>query len=272
MGPGVARLGFYDAGMGTQRPTDHRTSTTALPLAGRRVIITGASSGIGEAIARSAAAAGAVVGLLARRREPLAALAHELGGVARSADVADLDAAASAVEELAAELGGVDALINNAGRMDLGSPSATDPALWRAAYEVNVLGLLATTHAVVPHLRRSAHPNLINISSMSGRRVASADGGVYASTKFAVHALGDALRLELQPDGIAVTTVSPGFVRTNLADDLDEGHRTRWQASVADRGLDPEVLGDVVCHLLSLPAGVCPVEYAVTATAQVPGG
>ena len=240
-------------------------------LAGRRLIITGASSGIGEAIARSAAAAGATVGLLARRVEPLAGLADELGGSYRSADVADLAGAAAAVEELADDLGGVDALVNNAGRMDLGSPSATDPEVWRAAYEVNVLGLLATTHAAVPHLRRSDHPNIINMSSMSGRRVASVDGGVYASTKFAVHALGDALRMELQGDGIAVTTVSPGFVRTNLADGLDDGHRRSWQSSVAERGLEPEVIGDVVVHLLSLPAGVCPVEYALTATAQVPG-
>lgn len=240
-------------------------------LGGRRVIVTGASSGIGEAIARSVVAADAIVGLVARRVEPLADLAAELHGAYRSADVADLDAAALAIEDLAAELGGVDALINNAGRMDLGSPTATDPAVWRASYEVNVLGLLATTHAAVPHLRHSDHPNIINISSMSGRRVASVDGGVYASTKFAVHALGDALRMELQGDGIAVTTVSPGFVRTGLADDLDDEHRDRWQASVAERGLDPEVIGDVVSHLLSLPAGVCPVEYAVTSTAQVPG-
>ena len=240
-------------------------------LTGRRVIITGASSGIGEAIARSLSASGAAVGLLARRVEPLARLAGELGGPYRSADVADLGAAAVAVEELADELGGVDGLINNAGRMDLVSPSATDPEVWRAAYEVNVLGLLATTHAAVPHLRRSAHPNIVNISSMSGRRVASVDGGVYASTKFAVHALGDALRMELQGDGIAVTTVSPGFVRTGLADGLDDEHRRSWQASAAERGLDPEVIGDVAAHLLSLPAGVCPVEYALTATAQVPG-
>lgn len=241
-------------------------------LAGRRVLVTGASSGIGEAIARSAAEAGASLGLLARRSGPLEALAVELGGAWRSADVAELSAAKLAVEELAAELGGVDALINNAGRMDRGSPSGTDPEAWRAAYEVNVLGLLATTHAAVPHLRRSDHPNIINISSMSGRRVASADAGIYASTKFAVHALGDALRVELQPEGIAVTTVSPGLVRTNLADGLDETHRREWQRKAEARGLDPEVIGEVVRHLLLLPSGVCPVEYALTATAQVPRG
>ena len=253
-------------------PTSHivAASVGTAALTGRRVIITGASSGIGEAIARSLSASGAAVGLLARRVEPLARLAGELGGPYRSADVADLGAAAGAVEELADELGGVDALVNNAGRMDLGSPSATDPEVWRAAFEVNVLGLLATTHAAVPHLRRSAHPNIVNISSMSGRRVASVDGGGDA-TKFAVHALGDALRMELQGDGIAVTTVSPGFVRTGLADGLDDEHRRSWQASAAERGLDPEVIGDVAAHLLSLPAGVCPVEYALTATAQVPG-
>ncbi|MCB1026710.1 MAG: SDR family oxidoreductase [Microthrixaceae bacterium] len=241
-------------------------------LRGRRVIVTGASSGIGAAIARSAAEAGASVGLVARRSGPLEAVAAELDGTWRSADVAEPGAAKVAVEELADELGGIDALINNAGRMDRGSPSATDPEAWRAAYEVNVLGLLATTHAAVPHLRRSAHPNIINISSMSGRRVAGAASGVYASTKFAVHALGEALRMELQPEGIAVTTVSPGLVRTNLADGLDDEHRREWQRKAEERGLDPEVLGEVVRHLLSLPPGVCPVEYALTATAQVPGG
>ncbi|MEZ5372501.1 MAG: hypothetical protein R2704_07155 [Microthrixaceae bacterium] len=78
--------------------------------------------------------------------------------------------------------------------------------------------------------------------------------------------------MELQPEGIAVTTVSPGLVRTNLADGLDDEHRREWQRKAEERGLDPEVLGEVVRHLLSLPPGVCPVEYALTATAQVPGG
>ncbi|MEZ5382618.1 MAG: SDR family oxidoreductase [Microthrixaceae bacterium] len=240
-------------------------------LAGRRLIVTGASSGIGEAIARAATAEGAIVGLMARRVDPLAALAEQLGGPFRSADVADLGAAGAAIDELAAELGGLDALVNNAGRMDLGSPSSTDPETWRSAYEVNVLGLLATTHAAVTHLLTSEHPNIVNVSSMSGRRVASAAGGVYASTKFAVHALGEALRMELQPQGIAVTTVSPGFVRTNLADHLDDAHRTSWQRSVAERGLDPATVAEAVIHVLGLPAGVTVVEYAVTATAQVPG-
>jgi NADP-dependent 3-hydroxy acid dehydrogenase YdfG len=121
-------------------------------LDGRRVVVTGASSGIGAAIVRAAADAGARVGLLARRADRLTALAGEVGGAAAVADVTDATAVTAAVDELADGLGGIDAVVAAAGTMHLGAMGETDPERWREVFDVNVHGLLATARAALPHL------------------------------------------------------------------------------------------------------------------------
>lgn len=233
------------------------------------MLVTGASSGIGAAVAMAAAAAGARVALLARRPAPLDDLAAETGGVAVPADVTDDDAVASAVEAAAVELGGLDALVNSAGMFAPGPVADTDPDAWRAMFAVNVVGLLVVTKAALPYLRDGVAPTVVNVSSMSGRRVPTAAAGVYAATKHAVHAASEGLRQELAPDGIRVTTVAPGFVNTPIADTWADGPiRDRFVERLATVGLDPDHVAAAVVHVLGLPADVQVVEYAVTSVRQ----
>ena len=244
-------------------------------LDGRRVVVTGASSGIGEAAARAAVAAGARVGLVARRAERLAGVADELGdaAVVGVADVTDAAALTDAVDRLAAELGGLDGVVAAAGTMHLGAVGETDPERWREVFDVNVHGLLATARAALPHLGEGA--SWVTISSMSGRRVPSAAGGVYAASKHAAHAVDETLRREAGARGVRVTTVAPGFVRhRSHGGDLRRATGGRedvaaFRERMHAQGLTPEHVAAAVVHVLGLPPEVCVVEYALTSTAQM---
>ncbi|HEX2297002.1 MAG TPA: SDR family NAD(P)-dependent oxidoreductase, partial [Pseudonocardiaceae bacterium] len=243
-------------------------------LEGRRVLVTGGSSGIGAATARAAAAAGAQVAVLGRDSARVTAVATEIGGVAVTADITDLDAVPAALEETVRGLGGLDSVVHGAGVMVAGSVADTDPARWREMFDVNVVGLLAVTRAAIPHLLAASTgaparaPSLVLMSSMSGRRIARPESGVYSAGKAAVHMVAETLRLELQPQGVRVSTIAPGFVRTPLADRLPEGElREYYRARLAEVGLDPEAVADAVVHILAQPAGVTVVEYALVPTA-----
>lgn len=240
------------------------------------MVVTGASSGIGAAVARAAADAGARVGLLARRADRLAALADELGGPARGAvtavaDVTDAAALARGIDELAGALDGIDAVVAAAGTMQLGAVGETDPQRWREVFDVNVHGLLATARAALPHLHEGA--SWVTISSMSGRRVPSAAGGVYAASKHAAHAVDETLRREAGARGVRVTTVAPGFVATDLMASLETDEPGRedvaaFRGRMHALGLTPEQVAAAVVHVLGLPPEVCVVEYALVASAQ----
>lgn len=238
-------------------------------LDGRRALVTGASAGIGAATARALALAGAQVACLARRRERVEALAHELGGVAVTADIARHDEAVRAVGEAAAALGGLDLLVNNAGVMRPGPVGAGSYSDWREMFDVNVLGLLSVTQAALGHLRARAPADLVNISSMSGRRVPSASGGVYSATKHAVHAVSQGLRRELHGTGVRVSVVSPGFVDTDMGSDVaDPEVRERIARNQAELGLDPGVIARAVVRLVSEPPEVNTFEVAILPAAQ----
>jgi NADP-dependent 3-hydroxy acid dehydrogenase YdfG len=233
------------------------------------VLITGASSGIGEATARRCAEQGARVGLLARRGERITALAEELGGVAAAADVTDPFAAAEAVEEIAAAMGGLDAVVNNAGVMRPGVIAEQPIDEWRAMLDTNVLGLLAVTQAAIGHLRQAGGGDIVMMSSMSGRRVPGDRSGVYAATKHAVHAIAMSLRRELQADHIRVTTVAPGFVATDLAGSIpDPSVREPMTARVAELGIDPFHVARAVSRVLADPPEVSVLEIALLPSAQ----
>lgn len=236
-------------------------------LDGRRVVVTGASSGIGAAVVRAAAGAGARVGLLARRADRLAALAEEVGGHTAVADVTEESAVTRGVDELAGSLGGIDAVVAAAGVMHLGAVGETDPERWREVFDVNVHGLLATARAALPHLGDGA--SWVTVSSMSGRRVPSAAGGVYAASKHAAHAVDETLRREAGARGVRVTTVAPGFVATDLmAGDADRDDVAAFRERMHGLGLTPEHVAAAVVHVLGLPPEVCVVEYALVSTAQ----
>ena len=240
-------------------------------LDGRAVLVTGASSGIGAATAQAVIAAGGRVALLARRAEALAELADGLGpaAVALSCDITSESDVSAAVDAAADQLGGLDAVVNAAGVFTAGTVADTDPGAWRTMFDVNVLGMLTVVRAAVPHLRAGRAPAVINISSMSGRRVPNPDSGVYAATKFAVHALGEALRLQLAGDGIRVSTVAPGMVDTGIADDWpDSGYARQFRERLRSDGLAPSAVADAVVHVLSRPPEVNVVEYAVMSIRQ----
>lgn len=240
-------------------------------LSGKRVLITGASAGLGAAIADRLAARGARVALLGRDAHRLTEVAERTGGVAVEADLLDAERSGRAVDAAAERLGGLDALVNNAGVFRLGMVSDGDVSDWKDMLEVNVLGLLTVTRAAIAHLRRGTDPQIVNISSMGGRRVAQPAQGVYAGTKHAVHAISDALRRELHDDGIRVTVVAPGFVRTNLGAYIrDPDVRANMEHGQREQGLAPADVAAQVEHILTAPPDVHLVEIALISRRQPP--
>lgn len=237
-------------------------------LAGRRVLITGASSGIGAQVARAVAAEGGRVALLARREAPLLALADELGGVAVPADVSDTSGIAAAVDAAGDGLGGLDGLFNAAGVLLPGTVADTGPAVWRRMFDVNVLGLLEVTRAAIPHLRAAGQSDVVNVSSMSGRRLNSAELGVYGASKAAVHMLSEGLRRELGPDGVRVTVLAPGLVATDLFGESDDPVSARLRDRAGEVGLTAEDVAASVVHVLSAPPGVVHVEVDMLSLRQ----
>jgi NADP-dependent 3-hydroxy acid dehydrogenase YdfG len=237
-------------------------------LQGRRVLVTGGSSGIGAATARALVGAGAAVALLARGRRRLEAVADDLGGVAVPADVADPAATRAAVDRAAAALGGLDALVAAAGLARPGGLATADPADWRAMVEINLLGVLHAAQAAIPHLRAAGRGDIVTVSSMSGRRLASREMGVYAATKSAVHVVSEALRRELQPDGIRVAVLAPGLVATPLLDGLDDPTAQRLRERAPETGLDADAVAATVVHVLAAPPDVVHVEVALLGLRQ----
>jgi len=182
---------------------------------GRVAVITGASSGIGEATARALAADGYRVALLARRLDRITALADALGNgsIAIQADVTDRDSVVAAAERVRQELGGADVLVNNAGIMLLGPFDSNQRDDYRQMIEVNLLGAITTTEVFLDQLKTGGG-DIVNISSVAGR-VARAGNGVYAATKWGLNGWSESLRQELLPD-VRVTLIEPGAVATEL--------------------------------------------------------
>jgi NADP-dependent 3-hydroxy acid dehydrogenase YdfG len=181
---------------------------------GRVAVVTGASSGIGEATARALAADGYRVALLARRLERITALADDLGSgsIAIQADVTDRDSIVAAAERVRQELGGAEVLVNNAGIMLLGPFDSNQRDDYRQMLEVNLLGAITTTEVFLDQLKTGG--DIVNISSVAGR-TARAGNGVYAATKWGLNGWSESLRRELLPD-VRVTLIEPGAVATEL--------------------------------------------------------
>jgi NADP-dependent 3-hydroxy acid dehydrogenase YdfG len=242
------------------------------PLAGKVAAITGASSGIGEATALALSAAGAAVALGARRRERLEELAGRLDGPSsvHEVDVTDEAQARGFVEAAHREHGALHILVNNAGVMLLGPVDRADTTEWRRMLEVNLWGLLICTHAALPLIARSGGGDIVNVSSVAGRR-ADAGAAVYNLTKFGVHAFSEALRQEALHAGIRVTVVAPGVVDTEL-----QGHnlnpmvqqtleRVREQIGEV---LQAEDIADAILYAVTRPPHVCMNEVLVRPKTQ----
>jgi NADP-dependent 3-hydroxy acid dehydrogenase YdfG len=201
-------------------------------LQGKVCVVTGASSGIGEATALRLSQAGAAIALVARREDRLQNLKvriEEEGGTALplAADITREDEARSAIETARSELGSLDVLVNNAGVMLLGPIQGADTSEWRRMVDVNVMGLLYCTHTALPIMRDQGGGHIVNLSSVAGR-TASLGVGVYNATKWAVGAFSESLRQEALHLNVRVTIIEPGMVVTELQE-----HTTNQMAKAA---------------------------------------
>ena len=235
------------------------------------VVITGASSGIGEATARKLSAEGYSLLLLARRIERLERL--ELPNtLCRQVDVTDRESFRHALEEAEAMFGPADCLINNAGVMLLGHVDTQDPVEWQRMFDVNVLGLLNGVHLVLAGMRERKSGTVINISSIAGRKTFP-NHAAYCGTKFAVHAMGENIREEVADDNVRVITIAPGAVETELlghttSDDIKAGYES-WKDSIGG-AIAPEDIAGAISYAYNQPQNVCVREVVIAATRQQP--
>lgn len=239
-------------------------------------LVTGASSGIGEATALALAGLGAKVALVARRRDRLEDLAGRIGDGALvvEADVADEAQAAAAVAGTVEAFGRLDTLVNNAGVMLLGPIAQAPTDEWRRMVELNVLGLAYCTHAALPHLLEAAESeprrvaDVVNVSSVAGR-VARLGNGVYSATKFGVVAFSESLRQEVTRRHVRVSVVEPGAVGTELAghnrpEVLEDMARTFGGTEI----MRSEDIAEAVAFVVTRPRHVAVNELLVRPTEQ----
>lgn len=246
------------------------SNTLNATLDGKVVLVTGASSGIGEATALALSAEGARLAVGARRADRLAALAGKAPGevLALDLDVTDQESVRSAVAATVDRFGGLDVLVNNAGVMLSGPIAGADTTEWTRMVETNLLGSMYAVHAALPHLleRRGT---VLQVSSTSGR-IASVGSGVYAATKFGVNAFSEALRQEVAAQGVRVVLVEPGFTSTELVDHITDPaiQAAAQQMASAMRTLQPEDIANTVVYALTQPDHVAVNEILIRPTDQ----
>ncbi len=195
-------------------------------IEGKVVVITGASSGLGEATARHLSAQGAIVVLGARRADRIQSLADELTKRGKKAlairtDVTHVDQVKRLVDEAVQTYGRIDVMLNNAGLMALSPLERLKIDDWDRMIDVNIKGTLYGIAAALPYMKEQQSGHIINVSSVAGHKVRP-NGAVYSATKFAVRALSEGLRQEVKPYNIRTTVISPGAVATELPDSITE--------------------------------------------------
>jgi NADP-dependent 3-hydroxy acid dehydrogenase YdfG len=236
---------------------------------GRVAVITGASSGIGEATARALAADGHRVALLARRLDRIQALADELGerAIAIQADVTDRDSILGACQRVREVLGGADILVNNAGVMLLGPFSSALSDDYRRMIETNLLGAITTTEVFLDQLIANGGGDLVNLSSVAGR-TAREGNAVYAATKWGMNGWSESLRQQLQP-AVRVIVIEPGAVATELTDHITHPEtRAAAEQMYETTAIAPQDIAEIIAFAVSRPRSVSLNEILVRPTAQ----
>ncbi|EGQ7792647.1 SDR family oxidoreductase [Vibrio parahaemolyticus] len=235
------------------------------------VVITGASSGIGEAIARRFSEEGHPLLLVARRIERLEAL-NLPNTLCEKVDLTDQANLITAIEKAEAQFGPADVLVNNAGVMLLGQIDTQDAAEWKRMFDVNVLGLLNGMHSVLAPMKARNSGTIINISSIAGKKTFP-DHAAYCGTKFAVHAISENVREEVAASNVRVTTIAPGAVETELlshttSQDIKDGYDA-WKVDMGGV-LAADDVARAVMFAYQQPQNVCIREIALAPTKQQP--
>lgn len=233
------------------------------------IVVTGASSGIGEATAKQLSSEGFSLLLLARRVEKLEAL-NLPNTLCRQVDITDLESFRSAVAEAEEKFGSVDGLVNNAGVMLLGNADVQDPAEWKQMFDVNVLGLLNGIHLVLEKMKARKTGTVINISSVAGRKTFPSHAA-YCGTKFAVHAITENIREEVADDSVRMITIAPGAVETDLLshttnEDIISGYQ-EWKEGMGG-AIAPQDIANAISYAYNQPQNVCVREIVIAATRQ----
>ncbi|MFD6447721.1 SDR family oxidoreductase [Promicromonospora sp. NPDC060204] len=244
------------------------TTSTSNP---KVVLVTGASSGIGEATAVRLAAEGHDVVLAARRTDRLDAVAEKIrsdGGRAAtlSLDVTDADAVRTAVDTVVQEHGRIDVIVNNAGVMPLSRLDALLVHEWDQMIDVNVRGLLHGIAAVLPHFRRQGGGHVVTVASVGAHEVYPTSA-VYSATKFAAWAVTEGLRLESDP-GIRATTITPGTVESELADHVTDPGAAEYMRTFRRNLIPADAIARAISFALAQPADVDVNEIIVRPAAQ----
>jgi NADP-dependent 3-hydroxy acid dehydrogenase YdfG len=246
-------------------------STETNGAAGKVVVITGASSGIGEATARLLAGHGARLVIGARRVERLAVLVAEIragGGTAeyQAVDVTQREQVEDLVGLARRTYGRVDVVVNNAGIMPLSPLARLQVDEWERTIDVNIKGVLYGIAAALPIMREQKSGQFINVSSLAGHRVFPA-AAVYSGTKFAVRAISEGLRQEVAPD-IRVTVISPGAVESELAETISDAETKRWVGEFLADAIPADAIARAILYAIEQPVNVEVREMIVQPTSE----
>ena len=241
-------------------------------IEGKIVVITGASSGLGEATARHLSQQGATVVFGARRVERIEALARELESDGRKAMAIQTDVTQSAqvqrlVDAAVAAYGRIDVMINNAGLMPHSPLERLKIADWDRMIDVNIKGVLYGIAAALPHMKQQKSGHFINVSSVAGHKVRPG-GAVYSATKHAVLALSEGLRQEVKPYNIRTTVISPGAVATELPDSITEADVAASVRKIYEHAIPADAFARAVAYAMSQPDDVDVNEILFRPTRQ----
>jgi len=227
-------------------------------LAGRTALVTGASRGIGAAIARALAGAGARVALMARTSEQLDAVAAEVGGIAVQCDLRDRAALAAGVEVVLNRIGAPDILVNNAGVFRVAPLEKLTPETIHESIALNLAAPLLLARALLPGMRERKSGHIVTIGSIADRKIFEGNS-LYSATKFGARAMHEVLRAELKGSGVRATLVAPGSTDTSLWDEAGEGDFPPRSAM-----LPAESVADAVLYAVTRDAGTNVDELRLT--------